>query len=783
MSFGIFEAAISSEQEVGLARQAAADTFNAAVYDVRDKLGPALFTASSLEEFRDRVAMMKTDQSLYKIIGAHLHPGASVVRRIAGRGGVLEKEFKGKLADSKVANPFSRHKDPHDPKSKNYDPSGHMNPDPNHEEGSKGPQGEDMFDGEDHGPWLDSVLSDMRPEASRRHAAEDTVDIKGQFSPSEGELEPEGNFKGYLKDINQGTPAKVDNNCFEDGTATHEHSMDPAKELFAAKTAFNVYRDWCTSNQLSPMRLSSLDAYATHLPDTHYLRLAGIIQAWDNEHKPKTPKGQSKSKLRDVTAAEDNPFKNNPEFDNMVRGIAHDSPGLNPHHPQHERDRELAEAWGRDDRWPPREHEAALRRYIAWCDKNGLKRISARNVNHYAGHDPELCMHLAKRMKNAIYAARQRQAVHNPEWGYDPEDYRTYAHPLTPEQRANIDEQRRGKSFNQESPNHYGGRRTAAPDYLQKADDALTQLLNQKAQEFQDTIAPLQQALVTVQQAEQLQQSQNPMNVLPPPGTVNVMPGGDQGPAGLPAPGAQDLGAAVQALAGGAGDQVPPAGGPPPAAGGPGAAGAPAAGGGGDQGGPPPAAQDPSQLTAGRHAAMPPDYDTGNGQYPPDEDDPYQDEHQHDDYYKDTGDMFYGPGKEGPKWSRDFANQKHAVYGDSADMYDEFSPEPSYDATPHPEDPHDDFHTFEDDWGGDDPNAGGHHVVHGPPVEFGSPKKGRGASRPHTGATVHDLWTQWQQRNGGMGGQPDYDRFAQDMHVGPQAIKQLQQAHGFGGMA
>ena len=64
-------------------------------------------------------------------------------------------------------------------------------------------------------------------------------------------------------------------------------------------------------------------------------------------------------------------------------------------------------------------------------------------------------------------------------------------------------------------------------NYLQQADEALTKVLNEKAEEFQNTIAPLQQALVTIQQAEQLQ---NPLNVTPPAGTVNVLPqqpGGD----------------------------------------------------------------------------------------------------------------------------------------------------------------------------------------------------------------------------------------------------------------
>lgn len=101
-------------------------------------------------------------------------------------------------------------------------------------------------------------------------------------------------------------------------------------------------------------------------------------------------------------------------------------------------------------------------------------------------------------------------------------------------------------------------RKMADRNYLQQADEAITKVLNEKAEEFQNTIAPLQQALITIQQAEQLQ---NPLNVQPPAGTVNVLPQGAQGgpaPAGDPsggqAPqGAGGLGAdpAAAALAGG----------------------------------------------------------------------------------------------------------------------------------------------------------------------------------------------------------------------------------------
>jgi len=82
----------------------------------------------------------------------------------------------------------------------------------------------------------------------------------------------------------------------------------------------------------------------------------------------------------------------------------------------------------------------------------------------------------------------------------------------------------------------YSMYKTADKDYLRQADEALTKVLNEQAEQFQQTIAPLQQALITVQQAQQLQ---NPLNVAAPAGTVNVMPG-QQGGGGAPPPQGQD---------------------------------------------------------------------------------------------------------------------------------------------------------------------------------------------------------------------------------------------------
>lgn len=552
MSFGIFEAAVNSEQEVSLAKQASADKFNAAVYDVREKLGPFLFAANSLEEFRDRVAICKNDQSVFKLINAHLHPGASVLRRVVGRNGELEREFKDRLAHRRQAVPTQPSPGIDTPPAPGLGPTDN-NAAPSLGLGTPAPA---------------PIPGTPSPLTARRHQGEldGTVDVKNTFKPSDDTLEPEGNFDGYLNKVDQGAEGKID-------------------KLFASREAMAFYSNWCQSNGLSPIRMSSLDTYAQNLNDEQYLRLANTILAWENEHHPKVPK--TKLKKKDKVAFQGPvhddffPYGEDPE---EAEGHAHHLPPVQLHEPEHHREM-AAKVPPWESEHHPKTHKTklpkkdkvaatdAMGHYLTWCDRNNLKRLSANNLWYYTQHDPKLAVHLATRMKAIIHTAR------------------------------------------------LGRRRTAAPDYLQKADDALTQLLNQKAEEFQETIQPLQQALITVQQATQLQQQQNPLNVLPPPGTVNVMPGQPDSPAGqlgMPDPNAPDLSSAINALAnpiGGAPGGAAPPGGPP--------GGAPDGG----TGGPPPAAaaqgaappgvipqpQDPSQPKAasrggqgkGRGAARP----------------------------------------------------------------------------------------------------------------------------------------------------------------------------------
>lgn len=186
-----------------------------------------------------------------------------------------------------------------------------------------------------------------------------------------------------------------------------------------------------------------------------------------------------------------------------------------------------------------------IKRYAQWCVDN-LARPSFATMEHYAARRPD-------REYLALASALQRHAA-------------------APHRRV------------------AGG----SKNYLQQADEAITNLLNEKAEEFQESIQPLQQALQTIQYAEQMQAAQNPMNVQPPAGTVNVLPQ-NPAPQGAPPPGVDPSSgqvdpamlAQMMAMGGGGGGQ----GGPPPAA--------------AQQGAIPPELAAQMQMQARRRVAMP----------------------------------------------------------------------------------------------------------------------------------------------------------------------------------
>ena len=228
-------------------------------------------------------------------------------------------------------------------------------------------------------------------------------------------------------------------------TGQEDDSFQGRGPMKASSLQVAMYRDWCEANDYSPVRLSSLDAYATNLSDADYFHLARQIQAWEFEHKPKTPKGQGKSKLKDVTAGQHDvdphqPWKNTmaddpyfglqdtPDFADIPLGgddyrgehRAEDfrgpiTPGedagiaRNPYTGDTETGRFKGNPEGHGH-WDKESARDPMRAYINWCQANQLKKISARNVAYFAGNDTQLCYHLALRMKRAIHTARLRRA-------------------------------------------------------------------------------------------------------------------------------------------------------------------------------------------------------------------------------------------------------------------------------------------------------------------------------------------------------------------------------------
>jgi hypothetical protein len=68
---------------------------------------------------------------------------------------------------------------------------------------------------------------------------------------------------------------------------------------------------------------------------------------------------------------------------------------------------------------------------------------------------------------------------------------------------------------------------------LDQAAQAVTQLIDQKTQQYQQLIDPLQQAAQAIEMALAVEQGANPLDVTPPAGTVDVGPGAEQ-PAAAP---------------------------------------------------------------------------------------------------------------------------------------------------------------------------------------------------------------------------------------------------------
>ena len=561
-SFGVFEASLHDAE--AQQRTAAADSLAAAVYDAREKFGEFLGGATDVRDFRDRIALCKDD--LIKTIEPHVFPRTGVIRRVAKQlerefvaarktsGEILDPEgdFHGYLDDvsgndrEKVdANVFVGDGIPH-----TGDPADTVFVTP--KESSRrqaGPFGVQFYPGS-MDDYFDAVHQDHAEQAARRSYEEAGEDYdKAMAEKSFANLHPDDvpgynhpgskKLRAILREHNSGPAIEGKEASLRQAG---EHSVDqryvPVRTRYSDPTedpdsysdavvdehgvrqlpalpkhrqpqheAIEHFGSWCRAKNVRPS-LNTLDRYASRgLPDRDYFAIVSAMQRGAAEHRLDEVGGSGRPAINPYTGDDSGAFKGNPE------GHGH---------------------WDKDDRTPQ----------SAYTDENG---------NAWAkGYTPDA---EDVKARNRLKDPRSGELSPGESWGGPRHGARRTAagvHELST--KAIVDALGRGE----ESPHywdeledrsdsgdpraqeyltqtyHHGGRRrTAAPDYLQKANDALTGLLNQEAETFQEQIAPMQQALTVVQQALAEQQQANPFNVMPG-GAINVMPGADQGGGGLP---------------------------------------------------------------------------------------------------------------------------------------------------------------------------------------------------------------------------------------------------------
>lgn len=312
--------------------------------------------------------------------------------------------------------------------------------------------------------------------------------------------------------------------------------------------AIEHFGSWCRAKNVRPS-LNTLDRYASRgLPDRDYFAIVSAMQRGAAEHRLDEVGGSGRPAINPYTGDDSGAFKGNPE--------GHGHWDKDDRTPQSAYTDENGNAWAKG--YTPDAEDVKARNRLkdprsgelspgeSWGGpRHGARRTAAEAPDYrqeilqgQLAQQKKVTDHFNGWAQNQLDAyglgpdhprhQETMQGLARMHYNEFPEMYgpnpNLLGEPGNPDWRAAIDR----KLNSRESR-----RRTAAPDYLQKANDALTGLLNQEAETFQEQIAPMQQALTVVQQALAEQQQANPFNVMPG-GAINVMPGADQGGGGLP---------------------------------------------------------------------------------------------------------------------------------------------------------------------------------------------------------------------------------------------------------
>lgn len=616
---GMFEVLAVSDDEHKIAQQQVTDRLAAAVYDVRAEFGDFLFKAADIHEFRTRVHLVKPD--MMRVIDRHVPPVSSVMGRIATRRGcILEKEFRSHLAGRQGMYPPQTEDDvmrpsPDRPDVKARwdefdkgrpqriqefeqerrqrsaadvapeDPSGGGGglPSP----GSAVPGMAEVTDTPDEAQHMGYRLG-WYATATGDGGALDTDETYHQES---GALIPEGDWPGFENRVDQ-TSDKVDDHVFAPGEHDKTYTVDTGADFVSGRES---RRRYAADSEVDPgSEVGALGDMGMMPSGTNYTPPTNSATSSDNGAPgsgadvgaagalPEVPDaqhmgsaytdrmlgpGMDPEEARAVAPAV-NSLK--PGLGGPGKSTLHQQPsglGLNP------------------DRIKDNMVQASVQklflRYVGFCRQNRLpltlsalerhgKRLSSRDYLVVAMGLNKL----AETYQGEGDVEKKSGPFAGPHGSFPVGTPKDLSDAKSVCNNSSVSGKHPGTCEKIDHMQRPARRRQGAPDYLMKAKDALEGLLNQKAEEFQTGISPLQQALQVVQQSQAIEQANNPLSVQPPAGTVNVLP---DAPGGLPGDPA-------------AGGGMPPAdqSAPPPAA-----------------GGAQPVGPDPQQMSARRQGGLP----------------------------------------------------------------------------------------------------------------------------------------------------------------------------------
>jgi hypothetical protein len=596
----VFEVLTASESEQSIAKKAAADTLDAAIYDVRERFGEHLFIAKSKDEFHDRLALCKDD--MMKTVNAHLMPVTGVMRRVCK---TMEREWRERTANRPLheiakdikanwpkvnyaAQPYldALHELESVDDMYYQDPAKHIvNYFLANARTWRGPEAKRIKDelngmvrsasrvaysDEELDGYREMMTNDEKPPrpkakpfpdtdgewegASGQKKADNTGPVQSldqTYSPSDGPLVPEGDFHAYQNSVDQNAESTVSGNFTPGGdSGSDKHARRRyAEDVNVMPPGFNMPFNGVGSPDIitgMPSTNPGEGQYGVNAPAAVDAQMRGAARRRANEVMGYPATGDPAGMVTPPPA----PGGMDPSTGGGMGAIP--APA------------------GTGSSGPEVMTAAIIKRYAQWCVAN-LARPSVRTLEYYAANRPDLDYFV-------LTAALQKHAEPDALNPLDPTPFGSFGAPdppvIQPGGAQGAWDQIKGTPGALQST---ANRRSAAgkgKDYLMQADEAITNLLNEKAEEFQESIQPLQQALQTIQYAEQVQQAQNPMNVMPPAGTVNVLPQTEapQGPApqGVDPSGQVDPAMLAQLMGMGGGDpsqmQDPNAGIPPAAA-------------------------------------------------------------------------------------------------------------------------------------------------------------------------------------------------------------------------